>query len=196
MFDRVVVIGTSGSGKTTLARELAQRLGTEHVELDALHWLPDWQERDDAEFRGLVAAAAAGERWVIDGNYRVAHDVLWPRATAIVWLDLPLPVVFGRALRRTLRRVLRREVLFAGNVEDVRRAFLSRDSILLWVLTTYGRRRRSFEARMLEGGGVAWVRLRSPSEARRFLASMSAHSAISATPAAAPSSDGGADGAA
>ncbi len=39
---RIVVIGTSGSGKTTLARELAGRLNVPHIELDALHWKPNW----------------------------------------------------------------------------------------------------------------------------------------------------------
>jgi len=33
---RVVVIGSSCSGKTTLARRLAEALGCEHSELDAL----------------------------------------------------------------------------------------------------------------------------------------------------------------
>lgn len=40
---RVVIVGTSGSGKTTMARELSVLLGTPHIELDALQWLPGWQ---------------------------------------------------------------------------------------------------------------------------------------------------------
>src|SRR5262249_18611627 len=42
---RVVVIGTSGAGKTTFAGRLASRLGTAHIELDALHWGHDWTPR-------------------------------------------------------------------------------------------------------------------------------------------------------
>jgi adenylate kinase family enzyme len=73
---RVSVVGTSGSGKSILARELARALDVPVVELDALHWLPGWAERPDEEFAAAVAQAAAGERWVIDGNYSkgVAHD--------------------------------------------------------------------------------------------------------------------------
>src|SRR5436305_799712 len=41
---RLVVVGTSGSGKTTLAREIARRRALPHVELDALHWGPNWTE--------------------------------------------------------------------------------------------------------------------------------------------------------
>jgi adenylate kinase family enzyme len=39
---RVVVIGTSCVGKTTFARSLAHVLSCPHVELDALHWQPNW----------------------------------------------------------------------------------------------------------------------------------------------------------
>ena len=41
---RVAVIGTSGAGKTTFARHVSERLGLDHVELDALFWLPGWIE--------------------------------------------------------------------------------------------------------------------------------------------------------
>ena len=38
---RVVVVGTTCSGKTTYAGRLARALGAQHVELDALYWLPE-----------------------------------------------------------------------------------------------------------------------------------------------------------
>jgi adenylate kinase family enzyme len=49
-----VVIGTSGSGKTTLARALAALFGCPHVELDALHWEPDWTPAAPEVFRARV----------------------------------------------------------------------------------------------------------------------------------------------
>ena len=58
---RVVVVGCSGSGKTTFARQLARLLGSPHIELDALHWLPNWVPRPTNEFRALVAQAVAQE---------------------------------------------------------------------------------------------------------------------------------------
>ncbi len=86
---RVVVIGTSCSGKTTFASQLADELAIAHTELDVLHWLPDWQMRPIEEFRLLVAEVAAQDLWVIDGNYSKVRDIIWPRATHLVWLNYP-----------------------------------------------------------------------------------------------------------
>lgn len=47
---RVNIIGTSGSGKSTLARRLSEKLAIPYVEMDALFWLKDWQERADSDF--------------------------------------------------------------------------------------------------------------------------------------------------
>jgi adenylate kinase family enzyme len=141
---RVAVIGTSCAGKTTFAAALAARLQAPHIELDALHWRADWVPAPRADFRRAVAAATAADRWVSDGNYSMVRDLVWRRATAVIWLDYPFPTVLWRALYRTVRRALQREELYSGNRETFRKALLSRDSILLWVLTTYGRRRREF----------------------------------------------------
>ena len=174
--DRVVVIGTSGSGKTTFARRLAATLDTRCVELDELFWGPDWRPKPEAEFLRLSADAAAHERWVVDGNYKVARPFLWPRATAIVWLDYGFGTALARTLRRTLRRALTRQALWHGNRESLRRSFLSRESILLWVITTHGRRKREF-ASLRSGDAFAhadWIVFRRPADADAFLASVTA----------------------
>jgi len=141
---RVVVVGSSGCGKTTLARRLAARLDAPYTELDALFWLPGWVGRPDDELRASVAEVAAGDRWVIDGNYERIRDLVWPRATAIVWLDYSFARVFSRVFRRTVRRAFTRETLFGGNRESWRMSFLSRESILLWMITHYHSRRREY----------------------------------------------------
>lgn len=148
---RVVVIGSSCAGKSSFARALAESRGSTLVELDELYWGPDWKPKPQAEFLRLVAEAAAGEAWVAAGNYSLARDVLWARATTIVWLDLDLPLVFWRGLRRTAGRALSRETLFHGNRESLRRSFFSRDSILWWILSTHARRRSEFAALRASG---------------------------------------------
>jgi adenylate kinase family enzyme len=172
---RVVVVGTSCSGKTTLARQLSQMLGVPHIELDAVHWLPNWQPRPTDEFRRLVAEAVAGESWVMDGNYSsTARDIVWDRATTLIWLNYPFRVVFWRALRRTVLRVANQEELYSGNRETFRHSFLSRESIILWAITTYHRRRREYR-RILDEGVFPHLRvieLRSPAEAEALAASL------------------------
>ena len=90
---RFSIVGTAGSGKTTLARRLAQRLGVPHVELDAIHWGPNWQPAEPDDFRQRARAALRGDAWTTDGNYRSVRDIVWGRAQAVVWLDYSLPVV-------------------------------------------------------------------------------------------------------
>jgi adenylate kinase family enzyme len=101
-FHRVVVVGTSCAGKTTFARHLATALNAPHVELDSLYWGPNWTPVPLEQSRAATDAATAGPRWVCDGNYAMVRDITWRRATALVWLNFSFPVVFTRALRRTI----------------------------------------------------------------------------------------------
>ena len=172
--ERVVVVGTSCSGKTTLARQLSRALGSSHVELDAIHWKPGWQERPVDEVRQMASDAVAGERWVMDGNYSSVRDIVWGRATTVVWLNYPFRVVLWRALSRTTRRVITQEELFSGNREGFRQSFLSRDSIILWAITSHRRVRQEYR-RILDGGEFPHLRvieLRGPAEAEALVASL------------------------
>jgi len=162
------VIGSTGSGKTTFSRALAQRLGVPHVELDALHWQSGWVMTPTDEVRERVAEVLAGGGWVVDGNYgsRLGTTVL-EQADRIVWLDLPFRTAFWRLLRRTVRRARTGELLWGTtNRETFRAAFLSRDSILWYLLKTHrrGQRRR---AELV--AGHPRVRLRSAREIDRYL---------------------------
>ena len=171
---RVVVVGTTGSGKTVLARRLAGRLGLPHVELDALHWDPDWTKAPSAVFRERTARALSGDGWVVDGNYGKVRDLVWPRADTVVWLDFPLSLILWRLVRRTFRRALTREELWGGNRERLRAHFLTRDSLFLWALKTYRRRRRDYPLlfKQPEHAHLAVVHLRSPRAVKDWLASV------------------------
>ena len=166
---RINVIGTSAAGKTMLAATLADLLGVRHVELDALHWEANWTEVAPEVMRERVAAAIAGDAWVVDGNYSVVRDLIWARAEAIVWLDLPLRTILWRFAVRTSRRIIGREELWNGNRERLRTQLASRDSLLLWILSTYRRRRREYPARLAERPDLLAVRLRSARAAHEWL---------------------------
>jgi adenylate kinase family enzyme len=179
---RVLVIGTSGAGKSTFAARLAQRLGCPHVELDDLFWGPQWTPKPPPRFAALVAAAAAAERWVIDGNYSSVQALLWPRATQVVWLNYSRPRVMWRVLGRTLSRLLTGRELWHGNRETWRRAMLSRESILRWAWTTHAQRARRFQVLREEGAHphLQWVELDSPRQAAAWLRSLPGGSAAKA----------------
>jgi adenylate kinase family enzyme len=143
---RVVVVGTSGSGKSTLARQLAEMRGLAHIELDALHWEPNWAEAPTELMRERVRRAIgdAGGGWAVCGNYRAVKDEIWPHADTLVWLDYSMTVVFTRVLLRTLRRGWMRAELWSGNRERLWTQFCSRESILLWVINTWRIKRRDY----------------------------------------------------
>ena len=82
--DRIVVIGTTGAGKTTLAGEIARALGAPHFELDYYRFRPKLGvEAPNDEFRESVREALRGDRWVADGNYGLARDVIWSRGYSV-----------------------------------------------------------------------------------------------------------------
>ena len=173
---RIAIVGATGSGKTTLARELAARLRLPDVELDALHWEPNWTPASPEMLHRRVEDALASGRWVADGNYSMVQDLTLARAQMLVWLDYSFLRTALQLLRRTVRRAWRREELWHGNRESFRKALFSSDSILLWLLKSYGPVRRRYEA-LTESGAypqLAIVRLRSPAATRAWLESLPA----------------------
>jgi GTPase SAR1 family protein len=136
---KINVIGTSGSGKSTLSRRLAAQLNVPYIEMDRLYWLPEWQGRSDEDFYALLEETLnATPGWVLDGNYNRSRPIKWRDVDLVIWLDYG----FWRTLRQAVLRVIRRawqgKELWpgTGNTESFRRAFLSRESILIWTLKT------------------------------------------------------------
>lgn len=90
---RVVIIGASGSGKSTLAQTLGARPGVEVVGLDRIHWLDKvGSKRNEGEAKAIVAALAAEPSWIIEGVFGWLAEVALPRASSLIWLDLPWSV--------------------------------------------------------------------------------------------------------
>jgi adenylate kinase family enzyme len=168
---RVHVIGTTGSGKTTLAADLAHRLSVPHVELDALHWEPNWVEAETNVFRVRVDRALGDDGWVVDGNYRKGRDIIWGRADTVVWLDYPLPLILWRLFWRTLKRTLSREELWNGNRERFKEQFISRDSLFLWALHSHPRHRHEYPIALRQPAyaHLRLIHLHSPRETEDWL---------------------------
>lgn len=171
----MVVVGVSGSGKTTLAGELSRHLGVPHIELDSIFWQANWTNLPPEQFEARVKEACAGESWVVDGNYSATtREMVWTAADAVIWLDLPRPVVMRQLVLRTARRTLTRAELWNGNRERPLRDQLSFDprrSILAWSWTDHGRTRVQYTRAMDDPkfSHVRFVRIRSRRDIRRFL---------------------------
>jgi len=173
-YQRVIVIGTTGSGKSTLAENISRRLDLLCIDLDALHWLPDWQHTSDQEFRARVDQATSGPGWVIAGNYSVARDVSWPRAEAIIWLDYSLWTIFWRLWWRTWRRWWTQELLWGTNRERLWPQFKlwsAQDSLFHWLFKTYWRRKREYPPLFArpEYAHLQILRMRTPQETDAWL---------------------------
>ena len=167
---RIAIVGSGG--KTTLARALGVRLGLPVIELDALFWLPGWQESSVEDFREKVARAMAEAPggWVVDGGYTGSlGDLVLRQADTVVWLNMPWRVMFWRILLRTLRRAWDKERICGDNYESWRQAFFSRKSILWWHIREPGHyRRQGLKLALRVPPGTPVVRLSSARELERF----------------------------
>ena len=169
--NRIVVVGSSCVGKTTFSKSLSRILNSKHIELDSLHWEPNWKESPTEIFRQRVQDALSQDRWVVDGNYSKVSDLIWPKADTVIWLDLPLPQILWRFVTRSFLRSLRNEELWNGNRENLRNSIFKRDSLLVWILSTHERRRNQY-LKFLENPpytGLRFHRLKSSREINDFL---------------------------
>jgi hypothetical protein len=175
---RVIVIGNTSTGKSTLAAELARRLDVPFVELDALHWEPNWVEAPADVMRERVLAATAGDAWAIAGNYLgPTQEVTWPRAQTIVFLDYPLTTVLRRLVRRTWKRWREHELLWGTNREKFFRHFRiwnQEDSLIAFAVRQHYPKRRRYRALMADPqwSHVSFVHHRAPAETERWLAAV------------------------
>ena len=177
---RIIVVGSSCAGKSTLAQRLSKALHIHYIQLDAIQWLPNWVERDNASFLSLLEQEVdAHEHWVVDGNYSRTHHITWAQADAIIWLNYSYPVVLKRAFSRAFRRAWTKEKLYSGNVETFRRLFFSKDSITMF---HYRRRRYEDIRRENKYSHLTWIELRKPSEAEHLIDRLIDHEIIQQIP--------------
>jgi hypothetical protein len=123
---RVAIVGTTGAGKTVLAQQLAIRIDAVHVDLDALHWEPGWQEAPRDIFRARVVEALQDERWVVTGNYSKARGLIWTKADTLIWLDYGLSIFIGCCAGRSSESTPKK-ICGARAIETWRKQFFSRE---------------------------------------------------------------------
>lgn len=174
---RILVAGTSGAGKTTVAARIGGVLALPHVEIDALFHGPGWVPR--ASFEDDVRRFAGTARWVTEWQYDAVRTVLADRADLMVWLDVPRRRVMRQVVARTLRRRLRRERLWNGNVEPpLWTLFTDPEHIVRWAWTTHSRTAQRVAALRSRRPELTVVRLTGRREADGWLAGPLAESSI------------------
>jgi len=113
----------------------------------------------------FVNGSAAGDAWVMDGNYSAHLDLRLSRTEAVIWLDLPRHIYFPRAVWRSMRNYGReRDDLGPGCPEQFDLSFL-----MDWVWN-YKTRSRAQHGRLMSSlpAGIRAIVLRSPHEVRQF----------------------------
>ena len=177
---RIHVVGNSCSGKSVLGKQLATALQVPFVELDALNWRPGWvglNETNPEEFERLIARATDGDDgdgWVVAGSYMsFSQRVFWPRLEMVVWLDLPMYQLIWRVLRRSWGRWRSKELLWGTNYERFWPQLMvwnKEDSLVWWIVTQHGRKRRDMRAYMSESRWqhIQFLRLESSAEVEVF----------------------------
>jgi adenylate kinase family enzyme len=175
-YKRLIILGVTSSGKSTLAENLAKRCGLNFIELDALHWEPNWQSAALETFRERVEKATQAEKWVVAGNYHTVRDLIWPKAEVVIWLDYPLLTVLWQLTRRTFKRWWTKELLWGTNHEPLLKhfKFWSQESLYNWLFQTYWRRKREIPILMSkpENGHLKWIRFKHPKETETWLKSL------------------------
>jgi len=170
---RFHIVGSCGSGKSSLAEAIAKKLDIPHIQLDAFHHTDNWGVNSDEKFFELLLKNDLDGSWVADGNYSKSWDTLWKdREVTVIWIDLPFSTTFSQLLQRTFRRISNNEKLWGTSLtESISKTFCSKDSIILWLITTYHKNKKKFSDLINSSKYecVNFVHLRSRSEISHFL---------------------------
>ncbi len=159
-------------GKSTLALALSHQLQLPRLEMDAVAWLPGWQERDREEFVAIIDRFVEDnpDGWVIDGQYGITLDKALRAADTVIWLDLPFWTVYRRMVRRSLRRVRDGKPVCGDNYETLGHLLGCNSLPYFYIrhLLIGGRWKKQIAARealLAESGGhVSLTRLRTARE--------------------------------
>ncbi|APZ47050.1 hypothetical protein BW723_12495 [Polaribacter reichenbachii] len=170
MHRKIIITGTTCTGKTTLGKKISKEFGIPQIDLDDLHFLPNWVEKENEEFVNDVnSEVAKHQEWIVTGSYQsLLKDSVWQEATLIVWLDYSLSLVLRRYFIRTYKRVFLKEKCCGENYETLGRTF-SKESLFLWIFKSYWvRKKRMHHWQNTLFTHKKWLILKNPKEENKL----------------------------
>lgn len=167
--NRIRVVGSGG--KSSLARALGVKLDLPVIEIDAIHWLPNWIERPRHESVRIVETAIESmpDGWICDGNYfSGAGNSSIAQADTVIWVRMPRLVVLWRVVRRSFRRARDKRRICGSNYESWSR-MLGPDALWLWHLKNPFMNRKHERGLALQvPEETPVIQINSPRELNRF----------------------------
>ena len=166
---KILIVGTSGCGKSTLALKLEKLLNIQNFDLDDYYWLPNWQPNPEY-LNHVMGEILERNSWIISGNYSKFQPQLLQKADTIIWLDYAFMRCMYQGLKRSLRRIFFKKPCCNGNFETFKRTFLSSNSLLVWIISTY-KRRKNFYSLLFKNTNARqqFLRFKNPKELNKWV---------------------------
>ena len=135
---------------------------------------------DDAFLEKLEHALSASQNWVLDGNYNRTRPVKWRNVDLVVWVDYGFVRTLYQAVIRAIKRAWHQHELWpgTGNKESFRRAFFSRESIIIWTIKTWRNNRRRYQVDMQnpDYAHIRFIRITRRAQAEMLISSLKSYS--------------------
>ena len=170
MHRKIIITGTTCTGKTTLGKKIAEEFSIAQIDLDDIHFLPNWIEKENDVFVNDVnTELRKHQEWIVTGSYQsLLKDTVWQKANLIIWLDYPLHLILRRYFIRTYKRVFLKEKCCGDNYETLGKTF-SKESLFLWIFKTYWHRKRRLKIWQTNlFSHKEWLVLKKPKEEKKI----------------------------
>lgn len=100
---KIIILGNSGSGKSTFAKQLVDKYGLAHFDLDTVAWKPKMPpEREElaVSLNKMMDFIDKEEQWVIEGCYSDLLEKILDFANELIFLDLSVAKCIANAQMR------------------------------------------------------------------------------------------------
>ena len=105
MINKIYIIGGARSGKSFFGKQLSDKTGIRHFDLDKIVFTENWEKVSEQDCDKELSKILLGDSWIIEGVY--AEDwivVALKKSDRIIWLDTPVLIKLFRFLKQTVSR--------------------------------------------------------------------------------------------